>query len=137
MQRNCKFKTPHGRVSRAEFQTCVIWLKYIELIQTVLLYIHAERECIWSEHLTAVTAILNVISAAEHLKYLKAVVSYLPEMKALRQTPSEVADEFQKGNFVVKSACGRFNGIWTDMALECSKNVMQKVRLDRLACKVL
>ena len=92
--------------SRAKFQTSVFWLKYIELIQTVLLYIHAEREGIWSEHLTAVTAMLNVITAADHLKYVKAVVTYLSEMKALPQTALEVAEEFQQGDFVVKRACG-------------------------------
>ena len=108
--------------SRAEFQTSVFWLKYIELIQTVLLYIHAEREGIWSEHLTAVTTMLNVITAADHLKYVNAVVTYLSEMKALPQTAPEVAEEFQQGKFEVKKACDSFNGIWTDMALECSQN---------------
>ena len=85
--------------SRVEFQTSALWLKNIELIQTVLLYIHAEREGIWTEHLTAVTAMLNVITAADHLKYVKAVVTNLSEMKALSQTATEVAEEFQQGNF--------------------------------------
>ena len=66
----------------------------------------------------------KVIAAADHQKYMyvKAVVTYLAEIKALLQTAPEVETEFHQGNFIVKRACGNFSGIWTEMALECSQN---------------
>ena len=121
--------------SRSKYKTDTFWLNYVELIQTVLLYIYAEREGIWNEHLTAVTQMANVIAAADHQKYVKAVVTYLAEMKALPQTAPEVETEFQQGNSMVKRACGKFNGIWTDMALECSQNCDAKGKTGQAGLK--
>ena len=92
---------------------------------------------IWREHehLTAVTALLNVITAVDHLKYAKTVVTYLSEMKAFPQAAPEVAEEFQQGNFVVKRACGSYNGICTDMALECSQKCHAKCKTGQAGLK--
>ncbi len=74
----------------------------------------------------------KVIAAADHQKYVQAVITYLEEMKALPQTAPEVYEEFETGHFTVKRAVGTFNGIWTDMALECSQNCDAKGKLDKL-----
>ena len=73
----------------------------------------------------------KVIAAADHQKYVKAVVTYLAEMKALLQAAPEVETEFHQGNVIVKRACGNFNGIWTEMALECSQHCDANGRLDK------
>lgn len=108
--------------SRAEFKTHQLWLTYIGMIETVLQYIHAEREGVWAEHLVAAVDMAKVIAAADHQKYVHALVTYLEEMKALPETAPEIHKEFVNGHFSVKRAVGSFNGIWTDMALECSQN---------------
>ena len=61
------------------------------------MYINAERECIWNEHITKVAEMLNVITAADHQKYFKAMVTHLAEMRSVPQTEPEVEEEFQKG----------------------------------------
>ena len=77
----------------------------------------------------------KVIAAADHQKYVNAVVTYLAEIKALPQTAPEVETEFQQGNFIVKRSCGNFNGIWTDMALECSQNCDAKGKTGQAGLK--
>ena len=91
--------------SRSEYKTDKFLLNYAELIQTVLLYIYAENKGIWNEHLTVVSQMAKVIAAADHQKYVNAVVTYLAEIKALPQTAPEVETEFQQGNFIVKRSC--------------------------------
>ena len=108
--------------SRSDFKTHQFWLKYLEMTETLLLYLHAERECVWLKHLSATSSMAKIITAADHLKYTKVIVTYLEEMRNLPETASEVYNEFMNGNFIAKRSESRFNGIWTDMALTCSQN---------------
>jgi hypothetical protein len=77
----------------------------------------------------------EVIVAADHTKYTKAVVSYLEEMRKLPETAPEVQTEFENGRFAVKRSPGKFNMIWTDMALECSQNCDAKGRSGQAGLK--
>ncbi|MES9905168.1 MAG: hypothetical protein ABW168_21150, partial [Sedimenticola sp.] len=49
--------------SRSEYKTHQLWLTYIGMIQSVLQFIHAEREGVWGEHLVAVVDMAKVIAA--------------------------------------------------------------------------
>ena len=108
--------------SRLDFKTHQFWLKYLEMTEMMLLYLHAEREGVWQKHISVRSSIAKIIVAADHNKYTKVIVTYLEEMRNLPETAPEVYDEFNKGNFIVKRSANRFNGIWTDMALECFQN---------------
>ncbi|MES9884476.1 MAG: hypothetical protein ABW185_26830 [Sedimenticola sp.] len=121
--------------SRSEFNLHQFWLKYLAMMETLLLFIHAEREAIWSDHLSATSTMTKVIAAADHLKYTKVLVSYLEEMRNLPTQAPEVEQEFQNGNFTVKRSSRKFNSIWTDMALECSQNCDAKGRSGQAGLK--
>ena len=121
--------------SRLDFKTHQFWLKYLEMTENMLLYLHAEREGVWQKHLSVTALLAKIIVAADHTKYTKVIVTYLEEMRNLPDTAPEVYDEFNKGNFIVKRSENRFNGIWTDMALECSQNCDAKGRSGQAGLK--
>ena len=121
--------------SRLDFKTHQFWLKYLEMTEIMLLYLHAEREGVWQKHLSAASSMAKIITAADHNKYTKVIVTYLDEMRNLPQTAPEVYEEFDQGNFIVKRSENRFNGIWTDMALECSQNCDAKGRSGQAGLK--
>lgn len=137
--RSClsKLKTAINEFNRirSEFKTHAFWMKYVSMIETVLLYIHAEREGVWNEHLAAVSSMIKIIAAADHHKYVKAIVTYLDDMRSLPETAPYVEEQFQHGHFIVKRAGGSFNGIWTDMALECSQNCDAKGKTGQAGLK--
>lgn len=121
--------------SREEYPTHQLWMQYIGMVDALLQFIHAERAAIWSEHLSASSKMAIFIAAADHNKYVKAIVSYLEEMRNLPQTAPDVQLEFEKGNFTVKRCSGEFNCVWTDMALECSQNCDAKGRSGQAGLK--
>ena len=91
---------------------------YIEMLMILKRYIHAERAGVWDEHLVEVENRLPYLVSAGHYKYVSCVPHYLKAMKELPVTASFVAEEFQRGHFNVHRNPGKFNGVWTDMALE-------------------
>ena len=66
--------------------TAKLWLQYIEYIETLKLFIRAERTGKWSLHLLAVTKMLNLFTATGHINYAKSARLYLQLMQEL---PSE------------------------------------------------
>ncbi|MES9880282.1 MAG: hypothetical protein ABW185_05305 [Sedimenticola sp.] len=121
--------------SRSKYKLHQFWLNYIAMIETLLLYTHAEREGIWSEHLSATSKMAKIITAADHLKYTKVLVTYLEEMRNLPNQAPEIEREFQNGHFTVKRTPHKFNSIWTDMTLECSQNCDAKGRSGQAGLK--
>ena len=63
--------------------TAKLWLQYIEYIQTLNLFIRAERTGKWSLHLMAVTKMLNLFAATGHINYAKSALLYLQLMLEL------------------------------------------------------
>ncbi|MGH0137000.1 UNVERIFIED_CONTAM: hypothetical protein FKN15_043141 [Acipenser sinensis] len=82
----------------------------------------AERAGHWEEHLNAVEQMLPYIAAAGHYRYANHLPVYLDEMKNLPQSALEGNTEFKNGNFTNHRATGRFNGIWSDLALDQTYN---------------
>ena len=63
--------------------TAKLWLQYIEYIETLKLFIRAERSGNWSLHLVAVTRMLNLFAATSHINYAKSARLYLQLMLEL------------------------------------------------------
>ena len=105
------------------------------MIEILLSYIHAERSGEWQEHLSATAEMAEYIVAADHTKYIKAVMCYLNEMGNLQTEAHEIYEAFERGYFTVKRSSGEFNAIWTDMALECSQNCDAKGRSGQAGLK--
>ena len=54
---------------------------------------------------------------------------YLRDMRDLEQTHPDVFSKFMEGKFTVHHLKGKFNGVWTDMALEKTCNIEGKTSL--------
>ena len=117
------------RLTECDTPTAKLWLMYIDMVDILKRFIHAERAGIWKEHLAAAEEMLPYLVVAGHSKYVSCLPQYLHEMRLLPTTAPTVAAEFEKGNFTVRRAPGRFNVVLTDMALEQSYNCDAKTEL--------
>ena len=106
--------------------TCKLWTMYLDMIGILERFIAAERSGNWQEHINATEEMLPYILAAGHNKYTACLPHYLSAMKDL---PAQVKSEFLKGNFAVHEQKGKFNGVWSDMALEKTYNKDAKTKL--------
>ena len=98
--------------------TLMFWRQYIDLVETLLLFVRADREADWTLHLSTFKSMLPFMITYDHTNYARWGVIYLLDMLQLEQTAPSVYQEFLAGNFVVKESTGYFNQIATDQALE-------------------
>lgn len=98
------------------------WCMYIDMVCILKEYIHAERVGDWIEHLTSVRKMLPYTVSAKHTKYTVCLPLYLKDMEELPQKHPEIYANFMKGSFKVRRMEGKFNGVWTAMALEQTYN---------------
>ena len=61
-------------------QTAKLWLQYIEYVETLKMFIRAERTGNWCLHLVAVGKMLNLFAATGHINYAKSARLYLQVM---------------------------------------------------------
>ena len=99
---------------------------YLHMIEILHKFIAAECAGIWDLHIQSTKEMLPYIVSAGHNKYTVCLPHYLAAMKEL---PLSVKSEFEKGNFTVRKLPGKFNGIWSDMALEQTYNKDAKTKL--------
>lgn len=109
--------------------TYQFWLMYMDMVNILKRYIHAERAGIWDDHLSEVEKMLPYLVAAGHYKYVSCLPHYLAAMRELNTTAPEVAQAFKGGLFTVRQTSGKFNGVWSDMALEQTYNRDAKTQL--------
>ena len=65
---------------------------------------------------------LPYLVSAGHHKYVSCLPHCLNEMNRLQETVPEVHEQFMAGHFVVRRVSGKFNTVWTDLALEQTYN---------------
>ena len=65
----------HKALLGEQSPTAKLWLQYIEYIETLKLFIRAERSGNWSLHLVAVMRMLNLFAATGHINYAKSACS--------------------------------------------------------------
>ena len=105
------------------------WPMYVEMVLMMKQYITAERAGIWEDHLTEVTNMIPFIISARHNRYAQCLPIYLKDMRSLERTHPEVYTQFTNGNFTVRQKTGRYNGVWSDLALEQTYNREGKMTL--------
>lgn len=109
--------------------TAKLWLMYMDMVQILKRYIHAERAGLWESHLTETENMLPYLVSAGHHKYVSCVPHYLDAMKKLPENAPEIDEGFKSGKFTVRQLPGCFNGVWSDMALEQTYNCEAKNHL--------
>ena len=104
-------------------------LLYIDMVMILKRYIRSERAGLWLSHLDEVQNMLPYIVAAHHTRYMICIPLYLHDMRDLPEKHPYVHKNFMQGNFTVHRIHGKFNGMWTDMALEQAYNNKGKTSL--------
>ncbi|KAJ8321079.1 hypothetical protein KUTeg_002666 [Tegillarca granosa] len=105
------------------------WLMYVDMVLILKRYIHAERSGSWTQHLKEVENMLPYTISSQHAKYMVCLPLYLRDMKELPKKHPNVYENFIIRNFNVHRTNGKFNGIWTDLALEQTYNKEGKTTL--------
>ncbi len=81
----------------------------------MMLFVRAELEGDWPQHLLAVNAMMPYFLCGGHINYARYGLYYLRSMECL---PIEVLNKFMKGEHVMRHKPGLWNAIWSDMFIE-------------------
>ena len=98
--------------------TAKYWLMYVDMLSILKRFIKAERAGKCMEHLAEIQHMLPYIVIAKHTNDVSCLPIYLREMRDLEEKHPAVYNNFIRGRFTVHRTEGRFNCVWTDMALE-------------------
>lgn len=88
---------------------------FLEAAKILLLNNRAERDGLWGLHLSTTAKMIPYFFVANRNNYSRWAPLYLLDML---QLPDYIEDAFRRGNFSVRRAPGKFNGIWSDMGTE-------------------
>ncbi len=97
-------------------RTAKLWVEcLIDPVFIIMKYVRAEREADWPLHLATVKEMLPLFFAAGHMNYTRYGLYYL---RSMEEMPSNVKEQFLKGQHTMHHKAGLFNGIWSDMVIE-------------------
>ena len=95
---------------------CSILNNYVE---TLKLFIRAERTGNWNLHLVAVGEMMNLFAATGHINYAKSSRLYLQLMGELPIDHPWLYHCFtEQGFHTVRRSSGYWAGLWTDLIIE-------------------
>ena len=96
-----------------------MWLQYLDYIDTVKLFIRAERTGNWHLHLIAVEKMLNLFAATGHIHYAKSARLYLQLMNELHQKYPWLYEKFiNEGYHTIRRSKRHWAGLWSDLVIE-------------------
>ena len=100
-------------------RTAKLWIQYIDQVDTIKLFIRAERTGDWNFHLIAVGKMLNIIAASGHHNYAKSAQLYLQMMHDLPKSHPWLFECFNKyGYQVIRRSDKYWGGLWADLVIE-------------------
>lgn len=96
-----------------------MWLQYLEYVDTLKLFIQAERTGNWNLHLIAVEKMLNLFAATGHINYAKSARLYLQQMQQLPTEHPWLYHCFSEQGFhTVRRSSRYWAELWTDLIIE-------------------
>lgn len=99
--------------------TAKLWLQYIEYVETLKLFIRAERTGNWNLHLLVVEGMLNLFAATGHINYAKSSRLYLQFMREQPTNHLWLWHCFtEQGFHTVRRSNRHWAGLWTDLIIE-------------------
>ena len=102
-----------------ESRTAKLWFLYLVQMQTLKMFIRAERTGDWELHLVAVSRMLNLFAATGHNQYARCARLYLQMMRELPVSHPWLHNEFAKHGFhTVRRSDRYWSGLWTDLVIE-------------------
>jgi hypothetical protein len=93
----------------------VFWMSYLDMVSTLLMFTHAERDGIWDLYLYAFRCMLPWFFRYDHTNYARWGAVYIADTT---QLPAEILQEFRAGNFVVKQSNAKYNYVDPDQSQE-------------------
>ena len=94
------------------------WIQNLVLpVLLMMVFVRAEREGNFLLHIYACHEMMPYFYAAGHWNYVRDGLVYLKTMEKL---PNNVLERFLAGEHVIHLQKGYWNGIWSDMAIECT-----------------
>ena len=100
-------------------RTAKLWIQYLNYIQIVKLFIHAERTGNWNLHLLATESMINLFAATGHLHYAKSARLYLQLMLALPEQYLWLYNKFaMEGYHTIRRSRRYWAGLWSDLVIE-------------------
>ena len=107
--------------------TAKLSLQYIEYIETLKLFLRAERTGDWNLHLVSVGKMINLFAATGHINYAKSSHLYLQLMYQLPTDHPWLYHCFiDQGFHAVRQSSKYWAGLWTDLIIE--KVMMQSIK---------
>lgn len=109
--------------------TFQFWYSYIEMVQTLLLFIRATREGDWDLHLSSLRSMMPWFFAYDRMNYARYSPVYWLEMTNLEKTHPYVNEHLHKGEFVVqRQDVYGFSQIACDQTIEQTANRDSKTK---------
>ena len=102
----------------SQSRTAKLWIKYLDYINVVKVFITAERTGDWPLHLVAIERMLNLFAATGHIHYAKSARLYLQQMNELKTRYPWLYQKFLEGYHPVRRTKRYWSGLWTDLAIE-------------------
>ena len=100
-----------------------LWLQYLEYVDTLKIFIRAERIGDWNLHLIAIGKMFNLFAATGHINYAKS-------FRLMIQLPSDYLWLYQcfieKGYHTICRSSRFWAGLWTDLTIE--KVMMRSIK---------
>ena len=118
MKLDCLMQVLKDRLS-SQSRTTKLWLQYLSHIETIRMFIRAERLSDWSLHELATSRMLNLFAATGHHNYAKCGRLYLQMIQELPETHPWLYEQFAvNGCHTVHRSDRPWTGIWTDLSIE-------------------
>lgn len=78
------------------------WMMYIEVVETLLGLLRADREGYWYLHLSYIQEMISWSLAIAKISYARYLPIYYAQMTQLKDTCLELHDHFHRGGFSVQ-----------------------------------
>ena len=99
--------------------TSRLWLQYLEYVDTLNIFIRAERIGDWNLHLIAIGKMLKLFAATRHINHAKSSRLYLQlTMQLLSDYPWLYQCFIEKGYHTICRSSRFWAGLWTDLTIE-------------------
>ena len=99
--------------------TAKLWIQYIEYVETLKIFIRAERIGDWNLYLITVKKMLNLFAPTGHSNCAKSASFYLQLMMQLPSDHPWLYQCFiQKGYHTIRTSYWFWASLWTDLTIE-------------------
>ena len=89
-------------------QTAKLWIQYFKLVQSMRLFVRAERTGDWHLHLCTVKQMLSYLHAVGHRAYAESAHLYVQQMEELN---SDVQRLFESSYFTIRRSEKFWGGV--------------------------